>query len=126
MTLEMGRPLVQSRGEVDVWNHDPEVWNARTVHPGKHRACPVDYQVGTMQLIRYSSADVSLRNAVLLATAAVKLKMPIVLTSSQEDRIQGPISPALAKAAPVLQTPRQTRRHRERLGRPEPSDCVCC
>ncbi len=60
----------------------------------------VDYQVGTLQLIRSSSSDVSLKNAVMLATAAVKLNMPIVLTSSQEDQIQGPISPALQKAAP--------------------------
>jgi nicotinamidase-related amidase len=60
----------------------------------------VDYQIGTMQLIRSSSADVSLRNAVMLAAAATKLKMPIVMTSSQEDRIQGPISPELQKAAP--------------------------
>ncbi len=60
----------------------------------------VDYQVGTLQLIRSSSSDVSLRNAVMLATAAVKLNMPIVLTSSQEDHIQGPIAPALQKAAP--------------------------
>jgi nicotinamidase-related amidase len=60
----------------------------------------VDYQVGTLQLIRASSSDVSLRNAVTLATAAVTLKMPIVMTSSQEDHIQGPIAPALQKAAP--------------------------
>jgi nicotinamidase-related amidase len=60
----------------------------------------VDYQVGTLQLIRSSSSDVSLKNAVMLATAAVELNMPIVLTSSQEDQIQGPISPALQKAAP--------------------------
>jgi hypothetical protein len=58
----------------------------------------VDYQVGTMQLIRTSSSDVCLRNAVTLAATAKTLKMPVVLTSSQEDRIQGPISPAL----PVL------------------------
>ena len=60
----------------------------------------VDYQVGTMQLIRTSSSDVCLRNAVTLATAAKTLKMPIVLTSSQEDRVQGPISPALQKVLP--------------------------
>ena len=60
----------------------------------------VDYQVGTLQLIRSSSSDVSLRNAVMLATAATKLKMPIVMTSSQEDHIQGPISPELQRAAP--------------------------
>jgi nicotinamidase-related amidase len=60
----------------------------------------VDYQVGTLQLIRTSSSDLCLRNAVTLATAAKTLKIPIVLTSSQEDRIQGPISPALQKALP--------------------------
>jgi nicotinamidase-related amidase len=60
----------------------------------------VDYQVGTMQLIRTSSSDVCLRNAVMLASAAKALKMPVVLTSSQEDRIQGPISPALQKVLP--------------------------
>jgi nicotinamidase-related amidase len=60
----------------------------------------VDYQVGTMQLIRTSSSDVCLRNAVTLATAAKTLNMPVVLTSSQEDRIQGPISPALQQVLP--------------------------
>jgi len=60
----------------------------------------VDYQVGTMQLIRTSSSDVCLRNAVTLASAAKALNMPVVLTSSQEDRIQGPISPALQKVLP--------------------------
>jgi len=60
----------------------------------------VDYQVGTMQLIRTSSSDVCLRNAVTLATAAKTLNIPVVLTSSQEDRIQGPISLALQKVLP--------------------------
>ena len=60
----------------------------------------VDYQVGTLQLIRTSSSDVCLRNAVTLASAAKALNMPVVLTSSQEDRIQGPISPALQRVLP--------------------------
>jgi nicotinamidase-related amidase len=60
----------------------------------------VDYQVGTMQLIRTSNSDVCLRNAVMLATAAKTLNMPVILTSSQEDRVQGPISPALQKVLP--------------------------
>ena len=60
----------------------------------------VDYRVGTMQLIRSSSSDVSLRNAVMLATAATKVKVSIIMTSSQDDRMQGPIAPALQKAAP--------------------------
>jgi nicotinamidase-related amidase len=60
----------------------------------------VDYQVGTLQLIRSSSSDVSLRNAVMLASAAKRLNIPIIMTSSQEDHIQGPIAPALQKVAP--------------------------
>lgn len=60
----------------------------------------VDYQVGTLQLIRSMSSDQSLRNAVLLAKAAQAYNMPIVLTSSQEDHIQGPIATALQHAAP--------------------------
>jgi nicotinamidase-related amidase len=60
----------------------------------------VDYQLGTMQLIRTSNSDLCLRNAVTLATAAKTLNMPVVLTSSQEDRVQGPISPALQKVLP--------------------------
>jgi nicotinamidase-related amidase len=60
----------------------------------------VDYQVGTMQLIRTSSSDLCLRNAVTLASAAKALNIPVVLTSSQEDRIQGPISPMLQRVLP--------------------------
>ena len=36
----------------------------------------IDYQVGTLQLIRNVSSDVSLRNAVMLAKAAETLGMP--------------------------------------------------
>jgi len=48
----------------------------------------IDYQVGTMQLIKNLMPDEALRNAIMLAKAALALNMPIVLTSSQEDRIQ--------------------------------------
>src|ERR1700692_584073 len=59
----------------------------------------VDYQVGTLQLIRNNSSDQSLRNAVMLAKAAKAYGMPIVLTTSQEDHIQGPLAPALRHVA---------------------------
>ena len=61
----------------------------------------IDYQVGTLQLIRSVSSDVSLRYAVMLAKAAETLGMPIVLTSSQEDHIQGPLAAALQNASPA-------------------------
>jgi nicotinamidase-related amidase len=60
----------------------------------------VDYQVGTLQLIRSNSSDQSLRNAVMLAKAAKAYGMPIVLTTSQEDHIQGPVAPALQHISP--------------------------
>jgi nicotinamidase-related amidase len=60
----------------------------------------VDYQVGTLQLIRNNSSDESLRNAVMLAKAAKAYGMPIVLTTSQEDHIQGPLAPALQHISP--------------------------
>ena len=60
----------------------------------------IDYQVGTLQLIRNVSSDVSLRNAVMLTKAAEKLGMPIVFTTSQEDHVQGPLAPALQHASP--------------------------
>ncbi len=60
----------------------------------------IDYQVGTLQLCRSMSSDLALRNAVELAKVATILKIPIVLTSSQEDQVQGPTAPALAQAAP--------------------------
>lgn len=60
----------------------------------------IDYQVGTLQLIRTVASDQSLRNAVMLAKAAKALDMPVVLTSSQEDHIQGPLAPALQHVLP--------------------------
>jgi len=60
----------------------------------------VDYQVGTMQLIRNNSSDQSLRNAVMLAKTAKAYGMPIVLTTSQEDHIQGSLAPALQHILP--------------------------
>ena len=60
----------------------------------------IDYQVGTMQLIRNQAPDLALRNAIMLAKAALSFDMPIVITSSQEDKIQGVIASSLQHVAP--------------------------
>ena len=60
----------------------------------------IDHQVGTTQLVKNITADQSIRNAVTLAKAALAFHMPIVMTSSQEDHVQGPIHPSLARTAP--------------------------
>lgn len=60
----------------------------------------IDHQVGTMQLIRtLDPADVR-RFTLALAKAARILGMPVVLTSSQEDRIQQKLMPELAEILP--------------------------
>jgi nicotinamidase-related amidase len=61
----------------------------------------IDHQVGTIQLIKNITADQTIRNAVTLAKAALAFDMPIVMTSSQEDHIQGPLHPALQRVAPA-------------------------
>jgi nicotinamidase-related amidase len=60
----------------------------------------IDYQVGTMQLIRNQMPETSLRNAIALAKAALAFNMPIVLTSSQEDLLQGPVADSLQHVLP--------------------------
>ena len=60
----------------------------------------IDHQVGTTQLVKNLTADASIRNAVLLGKAALAYKMPIIMTSSQEDHIQGPLHPSLQQTMP--------------------------
>ncbi len=68
--------------------------------PGTTALVLIDYQVGTLQLIKTLPSDQSLRNAVMLAKAAKALGMPVVLTTSQKDNIQGPLPPAFGKLLP--------------------------
>ena len=60
----------------------------------------IDHQVGTLQFVHTMSPDESLRNAIMLAKAAKAYGMPVVLTTSQEDHIQGPTAPALQQTLP--------------------------
>lgn len=60
----------------------------------------IDHQVGTMQLIKTLDQTHVKRATLALAKAAKILGMPIVLTSSQEDRIQQPLMPELAEILP--------------------------
>ena len=62
-----------------------------------------------MQLVKNIASDLSLRNAVLLAKAAKTLGMPIVITASMEDHLQGPLAPALRQVAPEASAARVKR-----------------
>lgn len=60
----------------------------------------IDHQVGTMQLIKNIDLDVVKRNTLALAKTAKILNMPVVLTSSQEENIQGSLLPELQDIVP--------------------------
>ena len=60
----------------------------------------IDHQIGTMQLIKTIDVEVVKRNTIALAKAAKILGMPVVLTSSQEERIQQPLMRELADLLP--------------------------
>jgi nicotinamidase-related amidase len=60
----------------------------------------IDHQVGTMRLIKNIPVEVVKRNALALAKTAKIFGMPVVLTSSQEERLQGPLIPELAEILP--------------------------
>ena len=54
----------------------------------------IDLQIGTIQMIKNIMPETAIRNAVLLGRAAQAYKMPIVMTSSLEEKVQGPLHPA--------------------------------
>jgi nicotinamidase-related amidase len=60
----------------------------------------IDHQIGTMQLIKNMSVAESKKFTIALAKAAKILGLPVVLTSSQESQLQGPLIPELQQLLP--------------------------
>ena len=60
----------------------------------------IDHQVGTMGWVGSIPIEDMKSNAVLIAKTAKVLKMPVLLTSSLEDRAQGPLMPELKEIFP--------------------------
>lgn len=60
----------------------------------------IDHQIGTMQLIKNLPLERVQRNTLALAKTAKILGIPILLTSSQEEMLQGPLMPELVKLLP--------------------------
>lgn len=60
----------------------------------------IDHQVGTMQLIKNIDSQLAAKQSIALAKMAKILNLPTVITSSQEDRAQGPILPEIAQILP--------------------------
>jgi len=60
----------------------------------------IDHQIGTMKLIKNIPLDMVKRNTLALAKTAKILGVPVVLTSSQEQNVQGPLLPELEGILP--------------------------
>ncbi|MCM3900657.1 MAG: isochorismatase family protein [Pyrinomonadaceae bacterium] len=60
----------------------------------------IDHQIGTMKLIKNIPLDMVKRNTLALAKTAKILGVPVVLTSSQEQYVQGPLLPELERVLP--------------------------
>ncbi|WP_299842492.1 isochorismatase family protein [uncultured Roseovarius sp.] len=60
----------------------------------------IDHQIGTMNWAKSVDRSLIEANTRALARLAVDLGMPLVLTSSMEDHMQGPLMPALEGIAP--------------------------
>lgn len=60
----------------------------------------IDHQIGTMQLIKNIDVEQAKRMSLALARMASILNMPVVMTSSQEDRVQGPLLAELENILP--------------------------
>ncbi|WP_027533630.1 isochorismatase family protein [Bradyrhizobium sp. WSM3983] len=69
----------------------------------------IDHQVGTMQLIKNIDRNVAAKQSIALAKMAKILNMPVVITSSQEDRAQGPILSEIAEVLPEAHAARVKR-----------------
>jgi nicotinamidase-related amidase len=75
----------------------------------------IDHQVGTIKLAVSTPRDEIVRNTRALARTAVAAEIPLVLTSSQEDRFQGLLLDDLRKIAPKA--------YADRVKRPGVVDC---
>lgn len=60
----------------------------------------IDHQTGTMAWTHSHDINLVKQNAIKLAKIAAALNLPVVLTSSMEEHVQGPLIPELAEILP--------------------------
>ncbi|WP_028113761.1 isochorismatase family protein [Ferrimonas kyonanensis] len=71
-----------------------------TFSPSNATLLLIDHQVGTLGWVKSNSLDEIKRHTVALARSAIVTGMPLILTSSQEDQVQGPLFDELIDTAP--------------------------
>jgi nicotinamidase-related amidase len=71
-----------------------------TFSPSDSALLLIDHQLGTMKLIKNIPLEMVKRNTLALAKTAKILNIPVVLTSSPEQNVQGPLLPELEHILP--------------------------
>lgn len=74
--------------------------NHTTFTPENSAMLLIDHQVGTMGWVKSADLEEVKRHTVALARSAQETGMPLVLTSSMEDQVQGPLFEELQQAVP--------------------------
>lgn len=86
------------------------IMNCEKLDAGNAAMLLIDHQVGTMGWVKSIAFEELKRNALMLAQAARILKLPVVLTSSMEDYVQGPLLSELEAILPQAFAARIRRR----------------
>src|SRR5262249_48149677 len=68
--------------------------------PGNAAMLLIDHQIGTMAWTHSSDINFVKKNALRLARIAKTVDLPVVLTVSMEDQVQGPLMPELQQILP--------------------------
>jgi len=76
------------------------VMHTKAFDPENAAMLLIDHQVGTMAWTHSHDINLVKQNAIKLAKIAAALNLPVVLTSSMEDYVQGPLIPELKEILP--------------------------
>ena len=72
----------------------------RAFNPENAAMLLIDHQIGTMGWTHSHDINLVKQNAIKLAKIAAALKLPVLLTVSMEDNVQGPLIPELEQILP--------------------------
>lgn len=74
--------------------------HAKAFNPENAAILLIDHQTGTMAWTHSHDINLVKQNAIKLAKIARALNLPVILTSSMEDHVQGPLIPELQEILP--------------------------
>ncbi|MFC3157231.1 Nicotinamidase-related amidase [Chryseobacterium arachidis] len=76
------------------------IMHTKAFNPENAAMLLIDHQVGTMAWTHSHDINLVKQNAIKLAKIAKALNMPVILTSSMEEYVQGPLIPELQELLP--------------------------